>query len=373
MCTRRAEDLQTFRTPHRWPHSVPRSCFSNMQTNPCHVVQLLSEQIVNVPGSFRSGQHVHVIVKSENHFAFLQMLLDLSESVVHGQAKQKRHKRVAICRCCPLPSLPCCQGTARDELPATTLGSTSRSAIRGRIRQPWPRLHDPRKLFQPKSTSRIDMVHKLSRCPRCFFCSHTAESTRMVSHIDPETNSGGTYSTHQRTGTRLKSPRTSASQGTSPSAPDWPRRSSKDDGRARAAAQARREPHQWAQDCRARVRNGSGIDRVFARANKRMNVCVSSENRPPVSPAKTISLARPWSPESSGKCALFDVALPRTRPRPRQNIVGEARDQRGGVKPEWCRSPAGPQSWKAFGIDLNAPCTQCRNCHHVQITQEDVR
>ena len=60
---RSAEDLHTFRTPHRWPkilhpfwhfaYFVPRSCFANMQTNPCHVVQLLRE-----PGS---GRHVHVI------------------------------------------------------------------------------------------------------------------------------------------------------------------------------------------------------------------------------------------------------------------------------------------------------------------------
>ena len=57
----------------------------------------------------------NIIENSEDHFPFLQMLLDLSESVMHGQTESERHERVAlfpsssdclICRCCPQS---CCQ------------------------------------------------------------------------------------------------------------------------------------------------------------------------------------------------------------------------------------------------------------------------
>ena len=44
---------------------------------------------------------------------------------------------------------------------------------------------------------------------------------------------------------------------------------------------------------RARARNTFGVDRVLAPARSLRKVCVSSEKRPPVSPATTTSLARP--------------------------------------------------------------------------------
>ena len=56
---------------------------------------------------------------------------------------------------------------------------------------------------------------------------------------------------HITGGNVQKSLRTSASQGTSPSAPGWPRRSRSDDANALAAAQDKMELQRWAQDWRA--------------------------------------------------------------------------------------------------------------------------
>ena len=87
-----------------------------------------------------------------------------------------------------------------------------------------------------------------------------------------------------------RSPRTFASQGMSPSAPAWPRRSS-----------------------------------------SRMNIWVSSENQPPISPAKTTRLARPTSP-------------------PPNNIGGVRRRHGGGVSKsgatnEWSRGTHAERTW----------------------------
>ena len=133
------------------------------------------------------------------------------------------------------------------------------------------------------------------------------------------------------TGVLLKSARTSVV----PSAPGW-RRSSNEDANALAAAQARMDPHLKTQDWRAQVRNGSGMERVFALARRRTNVPVSSKKRPPISPASTTSLARPPTLDKHAPCGVGRPPVLRHQPL---HTVCEVLRLRGEERREWCRWP----------------------------------
>ena len=105
---------------------------------------------------------------------------------------------------------------------------------------------------------------------------------------------------HTAIGALQKSLSTSETSGASPSVPRLPCTPNNEHAKALAAAQDKIEPHRCYQDWWARARSGFGVGRVLAPAKSLRKVCVSSEKRPPVSPATTTSLARPLPPTSSG-------------------------------------------------------------------------
>ena len=97
-----------------------------------------------------------------------------------------------------------------------------------------------------------------------------------------------------------ESPNTSWTQGVGPSTPAEQSLSRRKSAKARAAAQANMEPHRRNHAARARPCNNSGTSRTFAAANPRRKEAVSSEKRPPTSPASTTKRAQPPSPTNSG-------------------------------------------------------------------------
>ena len=111
-----------------------------------------------------------------------------------------------------------------------------------------PVTHECAHAIQPSSSPRRESRSTppcVRPCPQTtnvvfFFLRHTLMKTQekrtTLSHFGPETNSGGTCSFHWKAGTHLKSPRTSTSQKTSPSAPQFTRHSNKDTASAQAAA-----------------------------------------------------------------------------------------------------------------------------------------
>ena len=69
--------------------------------------------------------------------------------------------------------------------------------------------------------------------------------------------------------------------------------------RRESAGQANMEPHRR-NHARGRACNNSGTSRTFAAANPQRKEAVSSEKRPPTSPASTTKRALPPSPTNSG-------------------------------------------------------------------------
>ena len=96
------------------------------------------------------------------------------------------------------------------------------------------------------------------------------------------------------------SPSTSQTKGRIPSAPPGTRRSTKEQTNARAAAQESKDHHKSLQVCSTRLRNNGGSERALNCAKDLMNVRVSSDHRPPTSPANTTNRHRLLCPESSG-------------------------------------------------------------------------
>ena len=90
-----------------------------------------------------------------------------------------------------------------------------------------------------------------------------------------------------------------------PSEPIAVRRSKRDKANALAAAQDSIAPHLSRQTCSTLLRetNGSALD--LALANWLMKDRVSSDHRPPTSPARTTKRARRWEATSSGYALSF--------------------------------------------------------------------
>ena len=140
--------------------------------------------------------------------------------------------------------------------------------------------------MQGATHSHSDFVDKANwRWCRCF--SRTQLLRQQYQHT-----------THSAMGEKSLS--TTETPGASPSVPRLPC-TPNNEHKALAAAQDKIEQHRCNQDWRARARNTFGVDRVLVPARSLRKVCVSSEKRPPVSPATTTSLARPLPPGRRSK------------------------------------------------------------------------
>ena len=117
-----------------------------------------------------------------------------------------------------------------------------------------------------------------------FFSRDTAEETSVQK---VHNNYTGTRTLTQTKPACRCSPSTSQLKGRLPSAPPGTRKSTKEQANARAAAQESKDHHRSLHACSTRLRNNGGSERALNRARDRMKVRVSSDQRPPTSPANT--------------------------------------------------------------------------------------
>ena len=97
-------------------------------------------------------------------------------------------------------------------------------------------------------------------------------------------------------------------QWTSPSTPPC-FSSNKEAAKVLAAAQLKMAPHLTLHACSARLLRMGGSDLAFALAKRDKNLRVSSDQRPPISPARTTRRALRRGPTNSGS-SPYDVWLP---------------------------------------------------------------
>ena len=137
-----------------------------------------------------------------------------------------------------------------------------------------------------------------------------------------------------------KSFTTSCVDGTSPSTPP-PCFNSNEPTKARAAAQLKMAPHLILHTCSARLFRMGGSDLAFALAKRDKNLRVSSDQRPPISPARTTRRALRRGPTNSGNVRSFNRLAAAKTHHPHLPRVDEGTRRSAKETPVSCQLPVG--------------------------------
>ena len=147
-----------------------------------------------------------------------------------------------------------------------------------------------------------------------------------------------------------------------------PERRSRDAAKTLAEAHAKRDPHR-----KRHVVKWEAPSLALAWANKRTNVFVSLDHRPPISPASTTRRALALRPINSGKVRSFHRRASAQLHLCEQHLGAlshrSATGNQRGVHSELGAS----EWWQTVSDDLQPPPTSCHRHWKVQVAKHDVR